>query len=144
MIPRSKSRGVVLTTSRNFMGVASTVAISHDLSPFFARRHPASLVVDACCRFGPRADATLWSGVEPGISGWFRLKLRYYFSLWYCFSLPSFCFPHERYTRRDGGGYLSICGHICHLFAHVRPPWTPAIDIFETEHQLVVKGICRM
>jgi hypothetical protein len=82
---------------------------------FLARRHPASLVVDPCFRFGPRADATLWSGVEPGISGWFRLKLRF------CFSLRSFCFPHERHTRRDGGGYLSICGHRCHLFAHAGP-----------------------
>jgi CRP/FNR family cyclic AMP-dependent transcriptional regulator len=31
---------------------------------------------------------------------------------WVCFSLPSFCFPHEQHARRNGGGYLSVCGHI--------------------------------
>jgi hypothetical protein len=100
----------------------------HDLSSFFALRHPASLVVDPCCRFGPRADATLWSGVEPGISGWFRLKLRY------CFSLQSFCFPHEQHTRRDGGGYLFICGHICHLLAHVRPAANAWHKSWQSQH----------
>jgi CRP/FNR family cyclic AMP-dependent transcriptional regulator len=57
----------------------------------------------------------MWSGVEPGTSGRFRLKLRF------CFSLPSFCFPHEQHTRRHSSPYLSICGHNCILFSHAPP-----------------------
>lgn len=37
------------------------------------------------------------------------------------FSLRSFCFPHEQHTRTDRNGYLSVCGHRCHLFTHAGP-----------------------
>jgi len=53
--------------------------------------------------------------VEPGISEWFRLKLRF------CVLASVFLLPHEQHTRTDRNGYLSICGHRCHLFTHARP-----------------------
>jgi len=54
---------------------------------FFARRHPASQVVDPFLCAGSRADAPMWNEVEPGISRRFRLKLGY------SVSLRFFCFP---------------------------------------------------
>jgi len=40
--------------------------------------------------------------------------------LGFSFSLRPFCFPHELHSRRDGGGCLFICAHICILFAYAR------------------------
>jgi len=58
--------------------------------------------------------ATVWSGVEPGMSAvvqaetW-RLNA----------ALRSFYFPHEQHIRRENAGYLSFCGHVCDSAATV-------------------------
>ena len=81
----------------------------------FNGRHPSAQIVDPSFCVGPSALRQCGTKWNLGFSGWFRLKLRS------CFSLRSFCFPHEPHARRYRGEYLSVLRHIRILIAPVRP-----------------------